>query len=85
MRCANTYTDANGNTYSNSHPYANSDSDSTTTHTYADCNNDTNTYGDPDIDPYSHTTDYGLSAIPDGRSHQGSHHAVQFHGPGKPH
>ena len=87
MRYTNAYTDPNPNphhhsdsTTANAYPH----SDSTTTHTYANCNNDP--YSAPtDTDAYSHTTDYSLSTAPDGRPHQGSQHAVQFHGTGKPH
>ena len=77
---------ANANTYGGS----NANTNSASADTYANCNNDTKSYSDTNgyagIDTYRYThTGYGLSTVPDSRSHQGSQHTVQFHGTGQPH
>ena len=79
-------------TYTNSDPYAHINSDSAPTDSYANWNTYPYAYAyayahtDTDTDTYAYTgTDYSLSAAIDDRPHQGSQHAVQFHGAGKPH
>jgi len=81
LRCADThsYCYINCNSHSDSATtYTNSDSASTDT--YANCNNDTTSYGD--TNSYTHTG-YSLSTIDDDRSYQGSQHAVEFHSTSK--
>jgi hypothetical protein len=85
------YANAHSNTNGYTNPYAHgnfdstTDTDSTTTDTYANCNSDTNCYGDTYTNAYSKPIWECVPEANDDRPYQGSWHTVQFHGSSERH